>query len=312
MKTNNVRWVAVLLFCGAISVLSSCTSEEPIGKSQVEFQLTDSPTDDANIVGVFVTITDIQVDGKSIPGYTTQTVHVNAYQDGETRLLGSALIDAKQYSNVTLVLDADTDGAGNSPGCYVLTRDGSKFKLNGAQNLVMNKDFSFAANSKSTVLVEFDVRKAVRAVPDPAVRYDFASNENLQKSVRLVDMGAAGSVRGTYNGNDLGESEKVVVYAYQRGTFNAATEVQPEGDGVRFENSVSSAPIKLDFTSQVFQLSYLEAGDYELQYAVYRKPPGSDQFVFDSMLAPGGGGSVGDIVSIQPGTTIFIASSVSI
>jgi len=311
MKTRDLRGAAAVLFCGAI-MLTACTGGdvvEPMGKSQVEFQMTDSPSDDANIKGIFVTITDIQVDGKSIPGYTTQTVEISAYRDGETRVLGSALIDAKQYSNVTLVLDADTDGAGNSPGSYVLLRDGSKYKLmNSVTKLSMSKDISFAPNSKSTVLIEMDIRKAVKEVEDPLIRYSFVSDAILQKSVRLVPMEETGHVRGTYFGSDIGVTEKIIVFAYNRGSYNAETEVLGQ-DGVLFTNSVSSAEIKLDFDRNIYKLAYLEAGDYELQFAHYKKVDGSNQFIFDSMLT-GGGGAPGDIVTVEKGTTVYVNSNI--
>src|SRR6267142_4932408 len=122
MKTNHVSWTKAILFGSAMLMLPACNrSNEPMGKGEAEFQITDAPSDDASIKGVVVTVADIMVDGKSISGFAKQSIDLKAYQEGNTKLLGTAQLDAKAYNSITLVLDADADASGNSPGCYVLT-----------------------------------------------------------------------------------------------------------------------------------------------------------------------------------------------
>src|SRR5258706_16088451 len=124
MKTNYVGWTRAVLFGAAMFMLPACDrSNDPMGKGDAEFQITDAPSDDASIKSVFVTVTDIKVDGKSVSGFTKQTIDLKAYQEGNTKVLGTGTVDAKAYSTVLLVLDADADAAGASPGCYVLTTD---------------------------------------------------------------------------------------------------------------------------------------------------------------------------------------------
>ena len=119
MKTNYVSWTRTLLFGSVMFMLPACDrSNGPMGRGEAEFQITDAPSDDASIKGVFVTVADIKVDGKSISGFTKQTIDLKAYQEGSTKLLGTTQLDAKAYNNITLVLDADADATANSPGQF--------------------------------------------------------------------------------------------------------------------------------------------------------------------------------------------------
>src|SRR5258708_29601433 len=109
MKPLNVSWTKTIIFVCPISMLPACNKKEPMGKGEAEFQITDAPSDDASIQGVFVTVADVKVDGQSLSGFTKQTIDLKAYQQGSTKLLGTAQFNAKAYSNVTLVLDTDLD-----------------------------------------------------------------------------------------------------------------------------------------------------------------------------------------------------------
>src|SRR5688500_11489489 len=107
MKKKIFTWVkGMMLGLAVTSLFMACSDDAETlnGKGEVEFELTDSPADDANIKGVMVTIAEIQVDGKSISGFSKQTIDVKAYQEGATKLLASVQVDAKTYRNVVLVL----------------------------------------------------------------------------------------------------------------------------------------------------------------------------------------------------------------
>src|SRR6476646_2906926 len=106
MKMLNVSWTKTILFACAVGMLSACSkSSEPMGKGEAEFQITDAPADDASVKSVFVTVADLKVDGQSVSGFTKQTIDLKAYQAGATKILGSAQLDARAHSTVTLVLD---------------------------------------------------------------------------------------------------------------------------------------------------------------------------------------------------------------
>ncbi|MEJ0031517.1 MAG: hypothetical protein WDO15_14600 [Bacteroidota bacterium] len=86
MKKGLVKLMkALAIGCAAILLISCDDSNEPTGKGNVQFEITDSPSDDANVRGVFVTVTDIKVDGKSIGGVVKTTVNLKDYTEGATR-----------------------------------------------------------------------------------------------------------------------------------------------------------------------------------------------------------------------------------
>ncbi len=79
MKTKMRKWSSVVLI-GLTCMLAACSKNEPAGVGQAEIQVTDAPTDDASVKSVFVTITEVRVDGKAISGFEKQTIDLKAYQ----------------------------------------------------------------------------------------------------------------------------------------------------------------------------------------------------------------------------------------
>ena len=317
MKTLNVNWKKAILFCFVMSLFLACDkSSEPMGKGEVEFQITDAPSDDASVKGVFVTIADLKVDGKSISGFTKQTIDLKAYQEGKTKLLGTSQLSAKSYSNLTLILDADKDANGNAPGCYVLTTDDAKYKLRSSGNVevVLNKGWSVIANSKSTIIMDFDLRKSIQTMADPSIRYNFVSNDNLKAAIRLMSKDKVGTINGSYSEQANSNADKIIVYAYKKGTFNASTETQSQGDGgIFFKNSDASAEVKQGLTNKTFTLAFLEEGDYELHFAAYKKDLATNRFVFQTMLKSetSANGSAGNFITVQSGITITLSSTIT-
>jgi hypothetical protein len=317
MKTNYVGWTRAVLFGAAMLMLPACDrSSDPMGKGDAEFQITDAPSDDASIKGVFVTVADIKVDGKSISGFTKQSIDLKAYQEGNTKLLGTAQLDAKAYNSITLVLDADADASGNSPGCYVLTTDDTKFKLrsSGAINVTASNGWNVVANAKSTIVLDFDLRKSIRQMDDAAIRYNFVSDDNLQGSVRIVSQSSVGNISGSYTEQTSSNADKVIVYAYKKGTFNVSTEVQAQGaDAIFFKNAVSSTEVKVGLAGNSYKLAFLEAGDYELHFASYKKDVATNRFMFQTMLKSQttAGGTIGEFVTLQNGITLSISSTIT-
>lgn len=316
MKTKQVSWTrALILGCALLLTLGCDQSNDPAGVGEAEFQITDAPSDDASIQGVFVTVADIKVDGQSVSGFTRTTFDLKAYREGAVKVLAKSNLASRNYSSITLVLDADTDANGAAPGCYVLADGGAKFKLrsSGTINVVVNKTWNVVANSKSTVVLDFDLRKAIRAEADPNIRYRFVSNDNLNAAVRLVAKANAGTINGSYTESVNTNSDMIVAYAYKKGTYNATVETTAQGeDAIRFKGAVASAVVKSDLT-QSFTLAFLEEGDYEIHFASYQADAGTGKFNFHAMLeaSTAVNGSVGNHVSVSAGANVAIVSTIS-
>jgi hypothetical protein len=318
MKTVIVNWVKAVAFGCAVILFTSCEdSNEPAGKGNVQFEITDAPSDDANVKNVFVTVTDIKVDGKSIGGVTKTTVDLKAYNEGTTKVLAMASqFDAKSYSNVTLVLDLNTDASGNSPGCYVQTYDGASYKLketaDGTSEVVASRDFEVASNATTKVVLDFDLRKSIAYDANDQVHYKFVSNSDLGKAVQLVIREKSGTIKGTYNESTSTGSEKVVVYAYKKGTFSASTETQPQGEHqMYFMNATGSAEVKSSLNGRVFTIAFLEEGDYELYFASYESSPsGRSSFKGVLQAEMSVDGAIGNRIKVEAGVTVSISTVV--
>jgi Domain of unknown function (DUF4382) len=296
-------------------LLQSCgdDSMSPVMKGPVEFQITDGPSDDDNVKAVFVTVTDVKVDGQSLNGFVKQTIDIKSFSEGNTKLLVSTTMVSKTYNNLTLVLDADTDANGNSPGCYVQTTDDAKFKLrSGKVEILVSSNWAVGTNSLSAVVIDFDLRKAIRSMDDPSVRYNFVADNNLKTAVRVVDHTQIGAINGAYVDQSNVSSDKVIVYAYKKGTYNAAIETAAQGDDkIYFVNAISSAVVKNNVVSKNYTLVFLDEGDYELHFASYKK--GADHYTFQSMLANQNSvnGGITDFVTIKAGLSISVSSLIT-
>lgn len=254
-------------------------------KGTLAVKVTDAPSDDGNIKGTFVTVSDVKVDGKSLEGFTKQTIEISAYQEGNAKLIFSDELEAKAYSSLTLVLDYESDASGNSPGCYVLTDDNAKHDLTASatmdSEITVSKSFNVESKSETSLIVDFDLRKAV-ARDDESTEsdYRFVSKTELESAVRVVNAENTGKISGKVNTMVSSDSE-MYVFAYQKGTFNANTETQAQGSGnVFFTKAVSSAKVNDDGT---YTLSFLEEGDYEIHIASFASS-GQSETTFNGML----------------------------
>lgn len=315
MKMKIGMWSS-MAFVFLTGLLAACHKDEPAGVGTAEIQMTDAPSDDASIKSVFVTVTEVRVDGKAISGFNKQTIDLKAYQEGNVTSLGTAQLASGAHSQITFVLDVDHDANGNAPGCYVQTVDNTKYKLGTAGNIEVTatKTWNLAANATTTLVADFDVRKSIRWSTDNTIRYAFVNADNLNASVRVVDKAKAGMVSGTYAEQNSTNADKIVVYAYKKGTFNAATETQAQGDdAIYFKNAVSSAEVK-GTVSQTFKLAYLEDGDYEFHFAAYNQDATTGRFTFQSMLSSQVkvNGTVADFVTVSGTATISIASMINL
>lgn len=316
MKTKLKNWMGAIMMVGSLFILAACdNSEKVIGTGQVEFEITDAPIDDAQVKGVLVTVSDVKVNGKSIAGFSgKQTIDLKAHQEGLTKLLGTAELDAKTYSSLTLVLDLNEDQNGNSPGCYVLATDNAKYQLattaSGTTEIALNKAWTVRNNAKTRVVMDVDLRKAIRYDENTSIRYAFVSPSELQASVRVVTREGTGTIKGTFDGDFDSNTEQVVVYAYKKGTFNANSETQYQ-DGIQFRNAVNSTKIKAGLVSNSYTLAFMEEGEYELVFAAYSKNQNSGRYVLDGMINADleVNGSLSNIIKVKAGVSLTVSAS---
>jgi hypothetical protein len=319
MKTKCVKWMNVLLFAVAMLLLPSCDNE-PMGSGDVEFEITDAPSDDTSVDAVMVTVADVLIDGKSVSGFSKQTINLKAYQEGDTKLLAKAMqVNARTYQSITLVLDLNEDVGGNAPGCYVRTIGGAKYKLkstaSGKMNVVLAKSWSVRNNATTKIVMDFDLRKAIAYSDDAEIRYQFVSDAHLEDAVRVMVKDRTGSIEGTCELDESVSADKIIVYAYKKGTFNASVETQAQGEeGRLFAKAVTSAEVKQGLGGKTFTLAFLEEGEYELHFAAHEYNTETARMNFSTMLQSelSVNGSVANIVKINSGASVVLSSQISV
>ena len=65
------------------------TGGETSGSTSV--YITDSPVDDAEVEAVFITVSEVMINGKSIEGFNTTTIEISSLTEGRTELLGELI-----------------------------------------------------------------------------------------------------------------------------------------------------------------------------------------------------------------------------
>ena len=318
MKNKGLKWINAAMVGLAMASFVACSDEPGTnGKGQVDFEITDAPSDDANIKSVMVTVAEVKVNGQAIEGFTKQTIDLKAYQEGSTKLLGTQELDAKSYNNITLVLDLNTDENGSEPGCYVLTQDGAKFKLksssSGTYDLNLNQSWSVKSSSKTKVVMDFDLRKSIRYSDDMSIKYNFVSDDNLRGAVRVIARENSGTIKGSFEDESDSNADRIIVYAYKKGTFNATTETEAQGiDQVTFKNAVASAEVKGTLTGRTYILAFLPEGDYELHFAAYSKNPDTGRYVYAARLQSetSAEGSIANTIKVKAGVSVNISSTI--
>lgn len=281
MKTRNFFMATILVM--AITFLTSCSNDDGATygdeKSQTNFYITDAPTDNTNVKGVIVTVADVKVNGVSVEGFTKTTLDLMQYQNGMTKLLGNLELNTGIYSNIALVLDNQTNASGNAPGSYVLMTNGTVKAIQSSSNEIdINGSFEVVSSAKNDIILDFDVRKAI---VESGSDFKFVSAGELSSSVRVVNEASAGEIKGTAT-DTQNTSEKIIVYAYAKGTFNENTETSAQGSGVMFANAVNSSSVN-KFTGS-YELNFLAEGDYELHFVSYADANNDGKLEFNGVL----------------------------
>jgi len=310
---------AVLIGAGMITFFSCSDDEKPMQKTDVTMEITDAPSDDANIKSVMVTVAEVKVNGQSIEGFSKQTIDLKAYQEGNTKLLGTGKFDARSYSNLELVLDLkeDADQTGR-PGCYVLTNDNMVYDLGSgsAENLsvLINNSWKASAEAANRMVIDFDLRKSIRHTDNAERPYSFVSSTNLGSAVRIVSKDGSGFIKGSYSNDSEVDAEKIIVFAYRKGSFNAESETSAQtSDQIYFKNAIASAEVKQTITGNAYTLAYLPEGDYELHFVAFNRNTSTGRLQMSALLRSETSvdGSVSDYIKVRAGVTTTISASIS-
>lgn len=287
MKFSKFHSFLLALLAGTSLFFVGCLKDDDDNPSntqgQLNMEITDGPSDDPNVKAVFVTVAEVKVDGKTFSGFSgKKTINLMAYQQGNVAALGLGDIDAGSYQNITLVLDTQTDENGLVPGCYVQTLDNTKHLLSSTASIAITsaKDFTVQAGSQTNLVIDFDLRKAIEYPGGAgADQYDFVASADLQTAVRVVVKNQTGNLSGTCQ-NAIINTDKMVAFAYKKGTFNRTVEIAAE-NGVAFKNAVASAEVN---SNGAFKIAFLESGDYEVHFAAYKDLNSDDKLDFQGTL----------------------------
>jgi len=272
----------------SIMTMTSCSKneEDTMPKDgeayNTSFKITDAPIDNANVEAVFVTISDVKVDGTSLEGFSKTTVELSALVNGKTETLGNLDLQAGSYSNIEIELDYATDATGNAPGCYVETANGEKDKIEAsAKKININDAFEVFASASNEIIIDFDLRKTIKEEQGTASsNFEFVSMSELSAGIRALNDESTGMISGSANDAE-DTSDKIVVYAYEKGTFDAETETKGKGESkVTFANAVTSSVV--NDVNGSYSVNFLKEGSYELVFVSYNKD--GDQFFFNALL----------------------------
>src|SRR5690606_251189 len=161
MKSLKLIFASTFLL-SALGFFTACQDDETqsVGEGQVNVKITDAPIDDAEIKGAYVTIAEVWVNGVKAEGFTKKTIDLMAYQNGSTLSLISDTLAAGSYSDLSLVLDLETDQSGNSPGCFILTEDVVKHNLAASgettAKIDIEKQFDVQSDGVTDIVIDFD------------------------------------------------------------------------------------------------------------------------------------------------------------
>ncbi|WP_248722240.1 DUF4382 domain-containing protein [Seonamhaeicola sp. ML3] len=274
--------LAVILLAG----ITSCSKNDDPTNDETyptAVHITDAPIDNTNVKGAFVTITDVKIDGNSIEGFSKTTIDLMAYQNGSTKLLGNLDLKSRMYSNISLVIDTASDANGNAPGCYILTTDNTKHALASVSNEIqINDSFEVLRSNANKMVIDFDLRKTITSQTESSNAFDFVTASELSNGLRIVNDLETGEIQGNVSDSE-NTSDKIVVYAYKKGSFNAESETKGQGASkIEFANAVTSSVVN-NITGS-YELNFLDEGEYELHFASYNKTDNSNTFKFSAML----------------------------
>ena len=263
MKNFHTLIVLVLSFT-LMTLISGCgggggtTSTSSTG--EVFLKLTDAPTDDKNVKGVYVTFdalryqyADSNDSWQDVDLNESRTINLLDLQDGNTTLLNHVELPAGEIAHVRFVLNTnecyvDLVVGGMQP-LEVPSGDQTGFKAIGG--------FTIPAGGTVNVTADFDVRKSVTVTGN--VDKNVNVTYKLRPTIKIIDNIEVGEINGTMT-LDLDENvSSVIVYAYEDGSWDA--------NESNSTNNFGNAVLSTDATDGSYTLPWLTVGTYDLVVA---------------------------------------------
>jgi hypothetical protein len=242
------------------------TGEPQTQTYNAEVHLTDAPIDNAEVDAVFITVTGVKVNGKTIENFEKTTVNISSLQDGQTELLGDLELESGSTSEISLMLDNETDASGEAPANYVLTTTGEKKALaTTSEEISITDQVEIQENDDNKIVLDFDLRKSI--VTNAEGEYQFVNDTELAHSIRAVNSLEAGTITGTVSDFGSTESGTILVFAYEDGAYSE-TETSANAEGVLFANATGST--KVDQSTGEFEIHFVEKGDYEVHFVSFK------------------------------------------
>lgn len=283
MKFKNFFNTGLALVC--LSLVYSCSKDDQGTPENTEgyntkVSITDAPIDNANVQAAFITISDVNVNGKSIEGFQKTTVNISSLQNGNSELLGNLELESGTTSEITLVLDNESDASGEAPGNYILTADGEKKALvatSGIIEITDNVDIQAVENNE--IVLDFDLRKAI-VEGEGTGDYKFVSATELGNSIRSVNSLETGIITGSVSNMNSSDAETMVAFVYKKGTYTESE--SGSENNVGFSNAVSSSSVNK--ASGDFELHFIEEGEYELHFASFSDTNSNGSMELEGML----------------------------
>lgn len=288
MKKRNL-FKTTFLFLSLFLVFACSSSDDELdnensGNNNSEYStkvlITDAPVDNAEVEAVFITIADVQVNGKSLQGFQKTSLEISSFTNGNTQLLGELDLQSGTTSSIKLVLDNTSAVSGEDTGNYVLTTSGEKKSLaTSSIDIILNDQAEIEPTDGNELVLDFDLRKAI--VMDTNGNYSFVNNSKLAGSIRAVNSLNAGTIKGNVsNIGDAGDG-KIVAFAYKKGTYSNGETQAAQGEAY-FSNAVTSSVVSPD--NGEFELHFIESGDYELHFASFSDSDNNGKLSLDGEL----------------------------
>ena len=261
-KFHNLIWIVLSLTM--ITLITGCggggdtTTNIPANqnKGTVSFSLTDAPTDDVNVKGVYVTFNalryqyaDSDDNWEYIELNESRTINLLDLQDGNTTLLHEIELPSGEISHVHFIIDTnecyvDLYVGGVQP-LYVPSGDEIGFEAFGG--------FTVEAGKTVNVTADFDVRKSVTMTEN--------GEYILCPTIKIVDNNDVGCIKGTMDLALTRDISSVVVYTYEDESWN----INEADTTNNFSGAVLSNSVKM----KSYTLPWLSIGRYDLVIVAY-------------------------------------------
>ncbi len=204
-----VAIIAVVI--AVLGVIYGIPTEQPLGTGTLKLYLSDAPLDAENVIGVYITVNEIQYhrDGRWITCEEfegPQTYNLLELTGGNSALLGEFTLPAGNYTQIRFILDIPEKGPRPvNPGCYIEFADNSTEPLfvpsGGQTGYKATGRFEVNANGTVEVTADFDVRK-------PGAVHMAGSRYILNPTIKLIVNDQSDVIDVTVEDSD--ESEQVL------------------------------------------------------------------------------------------------------